>query len=377
MLNYIVPFLVLFFVVTFVHEYGHYYFAKRYGVKVDVFSIGIGKELFGWTDKNGVRWKVCPIPLFCYVKFFGDHNIFSNYDKKFLRKKYHEQDYDKLLAFKTFSQKVIILLAGPFANFLLAIVIFSSIYIFIGKDFSPASIVEVLPDSPAYVAGVKKNDVIISINDKNVNSIMDVSRYISLSTSEFINFNVLRSNQEVKLKIKPNLIETQDELGNNVKKRIVGIKIGLLNNTVNHVKLGPTKALYHSINEVYFITLSSYKYIWELIRGRGDPRNLGGPIRIAKISGQVAQFGLLAFISTVAYISIALGAVNLLPIPLLDGGHIVMYIIEKIKPNYLTKKTIGLYVRIGILIIGSLIIFTTFNDLNDVGIFKFFQSLLS
>ena len=377
MLNYIVPFLVLFFVVTFVHEYGHYYFAKRYGVKVDVFSIGIGKELFGWTDKNGVRWKVCPIPLFCYVKFFGDHNIFSNYDKKFLRKKYHEQDYGKLLAFKTFSQKVIILLAGPFANFLLAIVIFSSIYIFIGKDFSPASIVEVLPDSPAYVAGVKKNDVIISINDKNVNSIMDVSRYISLSTSEFINFNVLRSNQEVKLKIKPNLIETQDELGNNVKKRIVGIKIGLLNNTVNHVKLGPTKALYHSINEVYFITLSSYKYIWELIRGRGDPRNLGGPIRIAKISGQVAQFGLLAFISTVAYISIALGAVNLLPIPLLDGGHIVMYIIEKIKPNYLTKKTIGLYVRIGILIIGSLIIFTTFNDLNDVGIFKFFQSLLS
>ena len=377
MLNYIVPFLVLFFVVTFVHEYGHYYFAKRYGVKVDVFSIGIGKELFGWTDKNGVRWKVCPIPLFCYVKFFGDHNIFSNYDKKFLRKKYHEQDYGKLLAFKTFSQKVIILLAGPFANFLLAIVIFSSIYTFVGKDFSPASIVEVLPNSPAYIAGVKKNDVIISINDKNVNSIMDVSRYISLSTSEFINFNVLRSNQEVKLKIKPNLIETQDELGNNVKKRIVGIKIGLLNNTVNHVKLGPTKALYHSINEVYFITLSSYKYIWELIRGRGDPRNLGGPIRIAQISGQVAQFGLLAFISTVAYISIALGAVNLLPIPLLDGGHIVMYIIEKIKPNYLTKKTIGLYVRIGILIIGSLIIFTTFNDLNDVGIFKFFQSLLS
>ena len=377
MLNYIIPFLVLFFVVTFVHEYGHYYFAKRYGVKVDVFSIGIGKELFGWTDKNGVRWKVCPIPLFCYVKFFGDHNIFSNYDKKFLRKKYHEQDYDKLLAFKTFSQKVIILLAGPFANFLLAIVIFSSIYIFVGKDFSPASIVEVLPDSPAYVAGVKKNDVIISINDKNVNSIMDVSRYISLSTSEFINFNVLRSNQEVQLKIKPNLIESQDDLGNNVKKRVVGIRIGLLNNTVNNVKLGPTKALYHSINEVYFITISSYKYVWELIRGRGDPRNLGGPIRIAQISGQVAQFGLLAFISTVAYISIALGAVNLLPIPLLDGGHIVMYIIEKIKPNYLTEKTISLYVRIGILVIGSLIIFTTVNDLNNVGIFKFFQSLIS
>ena len=156
MLSYIIPFLVLFFVVTFVHEYGHYYFAKRYGVKVTVFSLGIGKELFGWTDKAGVRWKLSPIPLACYVKFYGDHSIFSEYDKETLRKQYPPEDHDKLLAFKTFSQKAMILLAGPFANFILAIAIFASIYTFVGKDFTPASIAEVQANSPAFIAGLKR-----------------------------------------------------------------------------------------------------------------------------------------------------------------------------------------------------------------------------
>ena len=369
MLDIIIPFIGLILVVVFIHEYGHYYFAKKYGVKVTVFSLGIGKELFGWTDKAGVRWKVCPIPLACYVKFFGDHSIFSEYDKESLKKQYPPEDHDKLLAFKTLSQKAVILLAGPFANFFLAIAIFASIYTFVGKDFTPASIAEVQPDSPAYIAGVKKNDVIVSIDGENVKSIMEVSKYIILSTSEYIDFKVLRAGKEFQLKIKPNIIETKDGLGNNVKKRMVGIQLIPYNNVVNHVKLGPAQAIFHSINEVYYITISSYKYVWSLIRGKGDPKQLGGPIRIAKISGQVAQFGFLAFISTIAYISIALGAVNLLPIPLLDGGTLAINIIDTIKPNGLNGRTVEFLYRIGIVIIGSLVIFTTFNDLKDLGLF--------
>ena len=377
MLSYIIPFLVLFFVVTFVHEYGHYYFAKRYGVKVTVFSLGIGKELFGWTDKAGVRWKLSPIPLACYVKFYGDHSIFSEYDKESLRKQYPPEDHDKLLAFKTFSQKAMILLAGPFANFILAIAIFASIYTFVGKDFTPASIAEVQANSPAFIAGVKKDDVIVSIDGENVKSIMEVSKYITLSTSDYINFTVSRVGQEIELKVKPNMVETTDGLGNDVKKRMIGIKLIPYNNKVNHVKVGPAKALFYATSEVYYITTSMYKYVWLLIRGKGDPKSLGGPIRIAKISGQVAQFGFLAFISTVAYISISLGAMNLLPIPLLDGGHLLINFIDRIKTNGLSGKSAEFLYRIGFVIIGSLVIFTTFNDLNDVGLFEFFNNYIS
>ena len=232
MIGTIVPFIVLILVVVFIHEYGHYYFAKKYGVGITDFSIGFGKEIFGWNDKSGTRWKICWIPLGGYVKFFGDRNVFSQADQEKILKKYNEKDREKLFVLKPLYQRSIIVAAGPLANFLLAIVIFFCIYTFVGKDFTPAVINEVQKDSPAMQAGLKKNDVIIAIDGNKVNSIMEVSKFITMSTSNFVDFTISRSNQELFFKVKPNLILSNDGLGNKVNKKIVGIKIGAYNNKI-------------------------------------------------------------------------------------------------------------------------------------------------
>ena len=377
MLSYIIPFFALILVVVFIHEYGHYYFAKRYGVGVTDFSIGFGKEIFGWNDKAGTRWKFCLIPLGGYVKFFGDRNVYSQADNEKILKEYSEVDQNKLFVLKPLYQRTLIVFGGPLANFLLAILIFFSIYTFAGKDFTPAVINEVQKGSPAMIAGLKNDDIIISIDGNKVKSIMEVSKFIMMSTDEFINFKVNRYDQDLSFKIKPNLVKSEDNLGNKVTKRMVGIKLGAYNNEVNHVKLGPAKALFYAVNEVYYVSVSSLKYLGSMIIGSGDSSQLGGPIRIAKISGQVAEFGILPFISLMAYISISLGLINLFPIPMLDGGHLMFYGIEKILGRPLSQKVQEGFFRIGMFLLLSLMFFTTFNDLKDVGLFKFFNNYIS
>jgi len=377
MLSYILPFIALIVVVVFIHEYGHYYFAKRYGVGVTDFSIGFGKEMFGWNDKSGTRWKVCVVPLGGYVKFFGDRNVYSQADNDKIIKEYSKEDQDKLFVLKPLYQRALIVFGGPLANFLLAILIFFSVYTFAGKDFTPAVINEVQKDSPAMMAGLKDNDIVVSIDGNKVKSIMEVSKYIMMSTDEFINFTVNRYDQDITFKVKPNIVDGEDNLGNKINKRMVGIKLGAYNNKVNHVKLGPVKALFYAVNEVYYVSTSSLKYIGSMIVGNGDTSQLGGPIRIAKISGQVAEFGILPFISLMAYISISLGLINLFPIPMLDGGHLMFYGIEKVLGRPLSQKTQESFFRIGMFLLLLLMFFTTFNDLKDVGLFKFFNNYVS
>ena len=377
MLSYILPFIALIVVVVFIHEYGHYYFAKRFGVGVTDFSIGFGKEMFGWNDKSGTRWKVCLIPLGGYVKFFGDRNVYSQADNEKITKEYSKEDQDKLFVLKPLYQRALIVFGGPLANFLLAILIFFSVYTFVGKDFTPAVINEVQKDSPAMVAGLKDNDIIVSIDGNKVKSIMEVSKFIMMSTDEIINFTVNRYDEDLTFRVKPNIVDGEDNLGNKISKRMVGIKLGAYNNEVNHIKLGPAKALFYAVNEVYYVSTSSLKYIGSMLTGKGDSSQLGGPIRIAKISGQVAEFGILPFISLMAYISISLGLINLFPIPMLDGGHLMFYGIEKLLGRPLSQKTQEGFFRIGMFLLLSLMFFTTFNDLKDVGLFKFFNSFIS
>ena len=369
MLNYLIPFIILILIVVFVHEYGHYYFAKKYGVGVTDFSIGFGQEIFGWNDKSGTRWKICWIPLGGYVKFFGDRNVFSQADQEKIIQKYNEDEREKLFVLKPLYQRVLIVFGGPLANFILALVIFFSIYTFVGKDFTPAVINEVQKDTPAMVGGLKENDIILEIDGNKVKSIMDVSKYITMSTDEIIDFKVKRSYDEIILKIKPNIVSGEDNLGNKINKRMVGIKLGAYNNEINHVKLGPAQAIYHAAHEVYYVSISSLKYIGGMIVGKADTSQLGGPIRIAKISGQVAEFGVLAFISMMAYISISLGLINLFPIPMLDGGHLMFYAFEKVLGRPLSQKTQEGFFRIGLFLLLSLMFFTTFNDLKDLGLF--------
>ena len=304
-----------------------------------------------------------------YVKFFGDRNVFSQADQEKIVNKYSLEDQKKLFVLKPLYQRTIIVAAGPFANFLLAVAIFLSIYMFVGKDFTPAMINEVQNESPAQVAGLKKNDVILEIDGNKVKSILDVSKLIIMSTSEFIDFKVSRFENELILKVKPNVVDAEDNIGNKVKKRMVGIKLSPFNNEINHVKLGPAKALYYSLSEVYFVSISSLKYLGSIISGSGDSSQLGGPIRIAKITGQVAEFGFIPFLSMMAYISISLGLINLFPIPLLDGGHLMFYGFEKILGRPLSQKTQEGFFRIGMFLLLFLMFFATFNDLKDLGLF--------
>ena len=365
----IISFISLISVIVFIHEYGHYYFAKKYGVGITDFSIGFGKEIFGWNDKSGTRWKVCWIPLGGYVKFFGDRNVFSESEQQEVINKYDENDRKKLFILKPLYQRSIIVAAGPLANFLLAILIFLIINMTIGKDMTPAVVEEVGIDTPAFAAGMKKNDKIISIDNNKVESILEVSTFINISTSESIEFILLRNGQEISLIIKPKKTEGKDALGNSVKKRIIGIKLSLLNNEFKKSPMGPSKAMYYSIKEVWFVTITSLNYLGKMIVGDVDTSQLGGPIKIAKITGQVAEHGIVPFFSIMAYISISLGLINLFPIPMLDGGHLMFYLIEKLLGRPLSQKTQEGFFRIGLFFLFSLMFFVTFNDLRDIGLF--------
>ncbi len=368
-MNYLIPFLILITIVVFIHEYGHYYFAKKYGVGITDFSIGFGKEIFGWNDKSGTRWKICWIPLGGYVKFFGDRNVFSESEQQEIIDKYSEEDRKKLFILKPLYQRSLIVAAGPIANFILAILIFTIINMVSGKDMTPAVVAEVQNDSPAFIAGMKKNDKILYIDNNKVESILEVSTFINTSTSDTIEFLVLRGDQEISLLIKPNLVDGKDSLGNSVKKRMIGIKLSTLNDTLNKQPLGPSKAIYYSFKEVWFVSITSLKYVGKMITGSGDTSQLGGPIRIAKITGQVAEYGVIPFLSIMAYISVSLGLINLFPIPMLDGGHLMFYLFEKILGRPLRQKTQEGFFRIGLFLLFSLMFFVTFNDLKDLGLF--------
>ena len=368
-MNYLIPFLILITVVVFIHEYGHYYFARKYGVGITDFSIGFGREIFGWKDRSGTRWKICWIPLGGYVKFFGDRNVFSQSEQQEVINQYNEEDRKKLFILKPLYQRSIIVAAGPLANFVLAILIFTIINMIVGKDMTPAIIDEVQKDSPAFVAGLQKNDKILSIDNKKVESILEVSTFINISTSETIEFLILRNDQEISLLVKPNLVDGKDSLGNSVKKRMIGIKLSLINNEFQKQPLGPSKAIYYSVKEVWFVTVTSLNYIGKMITGSADTSQLGGPIRIAKITGQVAEHGVIPFFSIMAYISISLGLINLFPIPMLDGGHLMFYLMEKILGKPLSQKTQESFFRIGLFLLFSLMFFVTFNDLKELGLF--------
>jgi regulator of sigma E protease len=368
-MNYIIPFLILITVVVFIHEYGHYYFAKKYDVGITDFSIGFGKEILGWNDRSGTRWKICWIPLGGYVKFFGDRNVFSQSEQQELINKYNDEDRKKLFILKPLYQRSLIVAAGPLANFVLAIIIFACINFFIGKDMTPAIIDEVQAESPAFISGLKKNDKIIFIDGHKVESILEVSTFINTSTSENIEFIVLRNDQQISIFIKPNIIEGNDALGNSVKKKIVGIKLSLSKDDLQKKRLGIADSVLYAFKEVWFVTITTLKFIGKMIVGSGDSSQLGGPIKIAKITGQVAEHGIVPFLSIMAYISISLGIINLFPIPMLDGGHLMFYTFEKILGRPLRQKTQEGFFRIGLFLLFSLMFFVTYNDLKDLNLF--------
>lgn len=373
MFIYPVAFLVVLTVVVFFHELGHFMVARWCGVSVDAFSIGFGKELFGWTDRKGTRWKVCLLPFGGYVKFVGDFGPASIPDREKLEEfamaaREQGHDPDDLLHFKPLWQRAAVVSAGPIANFILGALIFSAVYMIRTEVYVDPVVGKVVEDSAAQEAGFEPGDLILTVAGRKIESFEELSMLISMSAETEIVITVLRDGEEIALNIAPRRVETEDAFGNRQKIGQIGIQARALEEDIHEIRHGPGSAVVKGVTQTGVIIERTFVYLGRVITGREDARQLGGPIRIAKYSGQMAQVGVLAVIWIIAVLSISVGLINLFPIPLMDGGHLLYYAFEAVLGHPLSERTQEVGFRIGLLIVLSTMVYATLNDLVDIGV---------
>jgi regulator of sigma E protease len=356
--GYVVPFLFVLTVVVFFHELGHFLVARWCGVRVLVFSIGFGPELIGFNDRHGTRWKLAAIPLGGYVKFFGDENAASVPDSETISHMSEEERRESFF-FKPVSQRAAIVAAGPIANFLLAIVIFAGVFTLYGKQAAPARVETVQPNSAAQAAGFQPSDLIVSINSRKIETFTDMQRVVSASAGQPLEIEIDRGGMRMTLKATPALTEIKDNFGNVHR---IGV-LGITGARGEPVKVDPVTALKLGVEETWFVVERTLSYIGGVVVGKESADQLGGPIRIAQVSGQVATAGFVALIHLAAVLSISIGLLNLFPIPLLDGGHLLFYAIEAARGRPLSDRAQEYGFRIGLAIVLLLMIFATFNDI--------------
>ncbi len=362
-LDYVAPFLVILTVLVFVHEMGHYLIARRNGVRVEIFSIGFGPEIFGWTDKAQTRWKFSLIPLGGYVKMFGDLNVASTPSEAVAEMSPEERD----VAFpsKRLSQRSWIVFGGPLANFLFAIVLLAGLFAFVGQPFTPALVGAVMPDSAAEEAGLEVGDVFVSIDGREIERFEDIRRIVSMAPGQLLEIVVLRDGAEVGLAATPRLEILTDSLGNEQEIGLLGIQGG----ATQYVKRDPLSAVWRAAEETFDLTIGTLKAVGQIIGGSRRADELGGPLRIAQMSGQVAEAGLVSVIWFTALLSINLGLINLFPIPMLDGGHLLFYAIEAVRGRPLGERAQEFGFRIGLAFVLGLMVFVTWNDLMRFDLF--------
>jgi regulator of sigma E protease len=361
-LGYVIPFLFVLTIVVFFHELGHFLVARWCGVKVVTFSIGFGKELFGFNDRHGTRWKVAAIPLGGYVKFFGDDNAASVPDQAALATM---TDAERKVSFvhQSVAKRAAIVVAGPLANFLLSIVIFTGLFMIFGKQSTAARVDTIQADSAATAAGFQPGDLVISIDGRSIDSFADMQRIVSTSAGETLTIVVDRGGMQVTLKAVPALREVKDALGNTNRIGVLGISRSLAPDDVKFQPVGPLKAVGLGVQETWFVIEQTMTYIGRVVVGRQAADQLGGPIRIAQVSGQVASLGFSALMHLAAVLSVSIGLLNLFPIPLLDGGHLMFYAVEAVRGRPLSERAQEMGFRIGLAIVVMLMIFATFNDI--------------
>ena len=360
--GYVVPFLFVLTIVVFFHELGHFLIARLCGIKVIVFSIGFGPEIVGFNDRYGTRWKVSLIPLGGFVKFFGDDNAASAPD--------HEaaagmSEAEKKVSFihQPVGSRAAVVAAGPIANFFLAIAIFAVIFMTIGKQTTSARVDAVQPASAAQSAGFKPGDLVVGINGDKIENFNDMQRIVSVSAGEPLNVEVERGGVHVTLKAVPELKEIKDNFGNVHRLGVLGISRSMAPGDIKTEKAGPLKAVVMGAQETWFVVDRTLTYLAGVFSGRESADQLGGPIRIAQVSGQVATAGFAALIHLTAVLSVSIGLLNLFPIPLLDGGHLLFYGIEAARGRPLSERAQEVGFRIGLAIVVMLMIFATFNDI--------------
>jgi regulator of sigma E protease len=362
LLGYVIPFLFVLTVVVFFHELGHFWVARRCGVKIDAFSVGFGPELLGWTDRQGTRWRLAAIPLGGYVRFHGDDSAASTPDLKALDKMSAEE---KSVSFyhKPVGQRAAVVVAGPIANFILAIVIFASMFALFGKQITPPRVDAVQAGSAAEIAGFKTGDLVLTIDGKAVESFGDMQRIVGASPGQALAVVVERGSARVALTATPQLREMKDNFGNVMRIGVLGISRSPNASEVVTQRYGPLEAVQMGFAETWFVVERTMTYIGRMIVGRESADQLGGPIRIAQVSGQVASIGFVALLHLTAVLSISIGLLNLFPVPLLDGGHLMFYAIEALRGRPLSDRAQEYGFRIGLALVVMLMIVATWNDL--------------
>jgi regulator of sigma E protease len=362
LVGYVVPFLFVLTVVVFFHELGHFLMARLCGIKVLVFSIGFGPEIAGFNDRYGTRWKISAVPLGGYVKFFGDDNAASVPDQAAARAMTDAERKDSFM-FQPVGSRAAVVAAGPIANFVLAIAIFAAIFMTVGKQTTSARVDTVQPASAAEVAGFKPGDLVTAINGEKIESFSDMQRIVSISAGETLSIDVDRGGAPITLKATPQLKELKDNFGNVHRLGVLGISRSMSPGDIKTEKAGPLRAVVMGAQETWFVVDRTLAYISGVFVGREAADQLGGPIRIAQVSGQVATAGFTALIHLTAVLSVSIGLLNLFPIPLLDGGHLLFYAIETIRGRPLSERAQEVGFRIGLAIVVMLMIFATFNDI--------------
>jgi len=367
----IVIFVPMLTVLVFVHEFGHYLSARRNGVRVQVFSIGFGTELFGWTDRAGTRWKFSMIPLGGYVKMFGDADAASMPSDAV--EEMTEAERAVSFFHKRLMQRIEIVAAGPLANFLFAIVVFSGLFMTVGQPFTPADIGEVTPGSAAERAGIQPKDVVISIDGQSVERFEDIQKVVVLNAGVPISIGVRRGGAELTLTATPTVIEEKDILGNVHR---IG-RLGISRAGTSYVRHDPLSAIWRATGEIWNVAASTLTAVGQMITGKRTTDELGGPIGIAQISGVMARTGLVPLIALLATLSVNLGLINLFPIPILDGGHLLFYTAEAIRGRPLGQRAQEYGFRVGLALVLTLMIFATWNDLVHTGVIPFLKGLLT
>ena len=365
LLGYVVPFLFVLTIVVFFHELGHFWVARRAGVKVVAFSVGFGPEIVGFNDRHGTRWKLSAIPLGGYVKFLGDENAASAPDRGALDTM-SEEDRRGSFFHKPVAARAAIVAAGPIANFILAIVIFAGLFMTVGRQVTTPQVDSVQAGSAAERAGFQPNDVILSIDGEKIDSFGDMQRVVSASADQKLAIVVERGGQQVTLDATPDRREITDSFGNVHRIGVLGISRNTAGGQVKTERFGPVEAVAMAGREVWFIVDRTFSYIGGVVTGRESADQLGGPIRIAQVSGQVATFGIAALLQLAAVLSVSIGLLNLFPVPLLDGGHLLFYAIEALRGRPLSERAQEVGFRIGLALVLMLMLFATWNDILSI-----------
>lgn len=361
-LGYVVPFLFVLTIVVFFHELGHFLVARWAGVKVLTFSIGFGPELAGFNDRHGTRWKISAIPLGGYVKFFGDESEASTPSSTTLATMTAEER-EGSFHHKRVGQRAAIVAAGPIANFLLAIVIFAALFTFFGKPSATARVDTVQAGSPAATAGFQPGDIVTAIDGQKIGGFAEMQRIVSIQAGQQLTFTVTRGGASIELRGTPELKEIKDNFGNTHRLGILGITRSNAAGDVIVERVDPGTAVVLGVKETWFVIDRTLAYIGGIFMGREAADQVGGPLRIAQISGQVATIGLSALIHLAAVLSISIGLLNLFPVPLLDGGHLLFYAVEAVRGRPLSERAQEMGFRIGLGLVLMLMVFATYNDI--------------